>query len=372
VKRESVATGITVNIEELQRQHQDSFRIPEWFLYTSRAFLTLEGVSLQADPDYSIIKNCFPYVAKRLIVDDDPRAEKALKDVLYGAENAIDVKRIADLADGFSSYTAASKTLGSKSASSKEDNGKVVRKAPKVGRMSKEEARKQALDDMEAAMLMAKESADILLSQKGNLVQTLLVQEGALAASARFKDEVRKTFVEGPKKLRKKLPFGLFLPTLPFEKQLEPFVKKSTEEQHAQDLAQKLAHLGTAQPSVPGQNVGALPIANVTSVTDFVQKLRNLDPEQASLVLTELRSNLPKYAPLVTNLGAKFAQSLLATASANIEATLTELEKAGDRPGRAVRVTAKQLSNVAQFGATVLPTANKNNKKGGNNKNKLI
>jgi len=44
VERESVATGITVEVEELQKRNRDAFCIPEWFLYTSRAFLTLEGV----------------------------------------------------------------------------------------------------------------------------------------------------------------------------------------------------------------------------------------------------------------------------------------------------------------------------------------
>jgi hypothetical protein len=34
VERESVATGITLEVEELQRRNRDAFRIPEWFLYT--------------------------------------------------------------------------------------------------------------------------------------------------------------------------------------------------------------------------------------------------------------------------------------------------------------------------------------------------
>jgi predicted unusual protein kinase regulating ubiquinone biosynthesis (AarF/ABC1/UbiB family) len=96
VERESVATGITVEVEDLQKRNKDSFQIPEWFLYSSRAFLTLEGVSLQASPNYSLIKSCFPYVAKRLVGDDDPRARKALRDLLYGATDSVDVKRLAE------------------------------------------------------------------------------------------------------------------------------------------------------------------------------------------------------------------------------------------------------------------------------------
>jgi aarF domain-containing kinase len=63
------------------------------FVYTSRAFLTLEGVSLQADENFSIIKSCFPYVAKRLLGDDSPQAQKALRDLLYGAGEYLDAER---------------------------------------------------------------------------------------------------------------------------------------------------------------------------------------------------------------------------------------------------------------------------------------
>jgi predicted unusual protein kinase regulating ubiquinone biosynthesis (AarF/ABC1/UbiB family) len=92
-KRESAVTGITVEVEELQKQNRDAFTIPPWFLYTSRAFLTLEGVSLTADPNFSIIQSCFPYVARRLVGDDSPRAQKALRDLLYGAGNFVNVER---------------------------------------------------------------------------------------------------------------------------------------------------------------------------------------------------------------------------------------------------------------------------------------
>ena len=59
-EKASAATGISMKVEDLQRENSDAFVIPEWFLYTSRAFITLEGISLQADPDFSIIKSCFP------------------------------------------------------------------------------------------------------------------------------------------------------------------------------------------------------------------------------------------------------------------------------------------------------------------------
>ena len=92
-KKESAVSGITMEVEELQKRNRDAFSIPEWFLYTSRAFLTLEGICLQADEDYSIIKSCFPYVARRLLNDGSPRSQTALKDLIYGAGDSIDVER---------------------------------------------------------------------------------------------------------------------------------------------------------------------------------------------------------------------------------------------------------------------------------------
>ena len=68
-----VVGGISAKVSELQAANKDAFSIPEWFLYTSRAFLTLEGICLTADEDFSIISECFPYVAKRLLSDDSER-----------------------------------------------------------------------------------------------------------------------------------------------------------------------------------------------------------------------------------------------------------------------------------------------------------
>lgn len=92
-QKASAVTGVTMKVEDLQRENSDAFQIPEWFLYTSRAFLTLEGISLQADPDFSIVKSCFPYVAKRLLGDDSPRSQKALRDLIYGKDDDLNTDK---------------------------------------------------------------------------------------------------------------------------------------------------------------------------------------------------------------------------------------------------------------------------------------
>ena len=70
----SAAVELTQKIEQLQSENADVFAIPEYFVYMSRAFATLEGIGLSADEDYAIISECFPYLAKRLLSDDSPRA----------------------------------------------------------------------------------------------------------------------------------------------------------------------------------------------------------------------------------------------------------------------------------------------------------
>jgi hypothetical protein len=309
-------------------------------------------VSLQADPNYSIIKSCFPYVAKRLVADDDPRARKALKELIYGASNAVDVKRLTDLADGFTSYTTTTKTINQQAPA---QNGEIILTSGGVEKVSKEKERKKRMVEVEATITLAKDSADILLAPGGNLVQDLLVEESALAASAQFKDAVRRALVDGPQHFRDSLPLGVgsLLPPLPFEDQLTPFVRKSPQEEQAQALAEKLSTLVPVSSATESQQgIGG----DTVAISQVVESLRGLDVEQAALVLKELRENLPKYGPLVRQLGGRFARTLLSTASLNIDAALNELESTGRQPGAILKRTAKGLSTAAQRGASAMAT----------------
>jgi hypothetical protein len=338
-------------------------RLYRRFLYTSRAFLTLEGVSLQADPDYSLIKSCFPYVARRLVADEDPRARKALKDLLYGAGESLDVKRLTDLADGFSSYTTTTKTLTQQSKAL--PNGEeLVLTTGKKKLSSKSDDRRKRMVEAEAAITLAKDSADILLAPEGNLVQNLLVQESALAASARVKDSLRETLVDGPEKFRQSLPLGVgsFLPPLPIE-MIEPFVRKTPAELKAQELAEKLSSLVPQQPNASSlassmsaarkTNGKELDLDPAAPASVFLDNIRELEPEQAALLLKEIRENVPRYAPMLRRLGGKFVSTLLQTASQNIETTLVELERAGSVPNAPL---FRGLSTAAQRGAQAILT----------------
>ena len=90
-------------LEDLGKRYP--FSIPPFFALILRAFSVIEGIALGVDPDYAIVQECFPYLSRRLLSDDNPRVRKALRDVLYGNKQRLDVDRLIRLADAFTSFT---------------------------------------------------------------------------------------------------------------------------------------------------------------------------------------------------------------------------------------------------------------------------
>jgi hypothetical protein len=263
------------------------------------------------------------------------------------------MKRLTDLADGFTSYTTTTKTINQQAPAR---TGEVILTSGEVEKVSKTKEREKRMVEAEATITLAKDSADILLAPGGNLVQDLLVEESALATSARIKDAVRRTWVDGPQQFRDSLPLGVgsFLPPLPLEGALTPFVRKTPQEEKAQELAEKFSSLITAASPIASKH-GAGP--DNAAIAQVVENLRTLDAEQAALVLKEIRENLPKYAPLMQQLGGRFVKTLLTAASLNIDKTLNELESTGQEPNVLFKQTAKGLSTAAQRGADALATS---------------
>lgn len=217
--------------------------------------------------------------------------------------------------------------------------------------------RKNKLDETEATLTLAKDSADILLSPKGSLVQTLLLEESVRATSAQVKDNLRTVLVDGPQQFRDSLPFGAgsFLPPLPFEDQVKPFVSKSADEEKAQRLAEKLLSLASKQQldRLQGGN-GALTNgagSDTTTPPPAVSALlEDLEPEQLAILSRELRESAPQYLPLVGLLGAKFTSSLLETASNNIDGALANSKDQDEL----TKATARGLSNIAKMSANTI------------------
>lgn len=78
--------------------------IPPYFATILRAFSILEGIGLKSNPNYVIIDECYPYICKRLLTDDSPRARTALKYFLYGKKEQLDAQRVEGILLGFKNF----------------------------------------------------------------------------------------------------------------------------------------------------------------------------------------------------------------------------------------------------------------------------
>jgi hypothetical protein len=63
------------------------FSIPPYFAILGRAIVTLEGVALTGNPDYGIIMESYPFIARKLLSEDRPEIQKALQEVLYSGKS---------------------------------------------------------------------------------------------------------------------------------------------------------------------------------------------------------------------------------------------------------------------------------------------
>jgi aarF domain-containing kinase len=64
------------------------FSIPPYFAILGRAVVTLEGVALTGNPDYGIIMECYPFIARKLLREDRPEIQTALQAVLYSGDDS--------------------------------------------------------------------------------------------------------------------------------------------------------------------------------------------------------------------------------------------------------------------------------------------
>jgi hypothetical protein len=61
------------------------FSIPPYFAILGRAIVTLEGIALTGRPDYGIIMESYPFIARKLLREGRPEIQKALQEVLYSS-----------------------------------------------------------------------------------------------------------------------------------------------------------------------------------------------------------------------------------------------------------------------------------------------
>lgn len=82
------------------------FRIPPYFALVIRAIGVLEGIALVGNPEFAIIDEAYPYIARKLMTDDSPRLKAALRYMVYGSEGSFDAEKLIDLLQALEKFTA--------------------------------------------------------------------------------------------------------------------------------------------------------------------------------------------------------------------------------------------------------------------------
>ena len=68
-----------------------------YFALIIRAISVLEGIALVGDPNFAIVDQSYPYVARQLLASRSPRLREALRYTIYGKEGRFNAERLIDL-----------------------------------------------------------------------------------------------------------------------------------------------------------------------------------------------------------------------------------------------------------------------------------
>lgn len=96
--------NITGDLAEITFEYP--FKIPPYFALVIRAIGVLEGIALVGNPNFAIIDEAYPYIARRLMTDDSPRLKAALRYMVYGREGSFDAEKLIDLLQALEKFTA--------------------------------------------------------------------------------------------------------------------------------------------------------------------------------------------------------------------------------------------------------------------------
>lgn len=101
----------SINFQELAADlaeitYEYPFKIPPYFALIIRAISVLEGIALVGNPNFAIIDEAYPYIARRLMTDRSPRLRAALRYMIYGREGVFDAENAIDLLQALEKFSA--------------------------------------------------------------------------------------------------------------------------------------------------------------------------------------------------------------------------------------------------------------------------
>jgi len=289
---------LRTQLQEISKKYSGAFKLPPYFTLILRAFSTLEGLGLKTNEDFAIVKECFPYIARRLITDDSFRIRNALKSYLYRGRERIAVSRIDDLASGFSQFTNLMK--GSRRSAMGAGGPSVADPAGGPGPAATPSTgpRGAAAADPAPADSAVRDLAEVVFSPEGNFLQDLLIDEGVAAVDALSRAAlVRLLRTLGPLALPVPLPLGFLLAGGPGSAGDRLLARSDRE---ALLLLRRVVRLLQA----PGRGGDALPPAELgtTDVQRAAADLRQLQPLAQGL--------LPTVVPGAAAFARRFTQQL--------------------------------------------------------------
>lgn len=281
--------GLREQLQAISKKYSGAFRLPPYFTLIIRAFGTLEGLGLKSDEDFAIVKECFPYISRRLITDDSFRVREALKTYLYRGRKRISIKRIDDLATGFGNFT----NLMKGSRDSVTGAGGPTASAEPV---------RHASDSAPAVDSATRDIISVLFSPEGNFLQDLLIDEGVAAIDALSRASlVRLLQSLGPLALPISAPLSFL-----FGGSGDSSTLLTRQDKEALLLIRRIVKLteGASASSVKSQG-DADGTAGQTSadIAQTAESLLRLQPLAAGL--------LPSIAPGVASFAQRFVQRLV-------------------------------------------------------------
>ncbi|KAL6784818.1 hypothetical protein ACKKBF_B03355 [Auxenochlorella protothecoides x Auxenochlorella symbiontica] len=75
------------------------FRVPPYYALILRSLTVLEGLALSSDPDYKLLAQAYPYVARRLLTDPAPELRASLEQLVLTPSKQLDWERLENLVE---------------------------------------------------------------------------------------------------------------------------------------------------------------------------------------------------------------------------------------------------------------------------------